>query len=55
MSSKEYIDRFLAVSYLYLQLTGKSPVDINVTELEDLLEIINDGHCPTACPDQYVA
>jgi hypothetical protein len=55
MSTKEYVDQFMAISYLYFQLTDKTSADITLDEMEDLLEMINAGNYPTSCPDQYVA
>jgi hypothetical protein len=40
MNRQETINRFLAVSFLYLRLTDKSSEYINTEELEELVEII---------------
>ena len=55
MTTKEYVDQFLAISYLYFQLTDKTAADITIDEMEDLLDMINAGNGPTSCPDQHVA
>lgn len=54
MSTSEYISHFLAVSYLYFQLTDKALDNLTAEDMEDLLEIINAGNSPTSCPDQHV-
>jgi hypothetical protein len=55
MNRQETINRFLAVSYLYLRLTDKSVEYINAEELEELVEVINADNEPMLCPDQYIA
>lgn len=55
MSTRDYIEQFLAISYLYFQLTDKTSADITMDEMQDLLEMINASNGPTTCPDQHVA
>jgi hypothetical protein len=55
MNRQETINRFLAVSFLYLRLTDKSSEYINTEELEELVEIINADNQPMLCPDQCIA
>ena len=54
MSTSEYVQHFLAVSYLYFRLTDQALADITEEDVEDLLDILNAGSCPTSCPDQHV-
>lgn len=55
MSRQETINRFMAVSYLYFQLTDRCPEDLSPDDLADLLEIINAENDPGLCPDQHIA
>jgi len=55
MSRQDTINRFMAVSYLYFQLTDKCPEALSPDDLADLLEIINAENDPGLCPDQHIA
>lgn len=55
MNRQEIINRFLAVSFLYLRLTDKSSEYIDTEELEELVETINADNQPMLCPDQCLA
>jgi len=55
MTRTEFIDRFLAISYLYFQLADNNSNEVSAIEIEEWVEIINAGNEPMMCPDQHVA
>lgn len=55
MSKQEYIDRFLAASWLYFRLRDKSGRDINQEDVEEMVELIDADYAPMLCPDQHIA
>jgi len=52
MSKQEYIDHFLAASWLYFHLTGKTSEDVNQMDMEEMMELIDTESIPMLCPDQ---
>ncbi len=52
MSKQGYIDRFLAVSRLYFQLTGKTSNNANQKDMEEMMELVDPDSTPMLCPDQ---
>lgn len=55
MNNKEYIEHFLALSYLHFQLTGTHSENASYEEMAELWEALNDSNEPGLCPDQHVA
>ena len=55
MTRTEFIDRFLAISYLYFQIADNNSNEVSAIEIEEWVEIINAGNEPMMCPDQHVA
>lgn len=51
MTRQEFIDRFLAASYLYFQLHGKTAANISNDELTELFEILNADSDLMLCTD----
>lgn len=52
MQQSEIIERFLAVSYLYVQLTDGDARESLSRDLIELIEALNDAYVPSPCPDQ---
>ena len=51
MINQAYIDRILAISYLYLKIIERPSEDIPAIEIEAWIAIINSNELP--CPRQY--
>ncbi|HSR62371.1 MAG TPA: hypothetical protein VLN56_03090 [Gammaproteobacteria bacterium] len=47
------VKQFLALSELYLRLTGNTAIDVSRREMEEFLDTINDDE-PVLSPEQYL-
>jgi hypothetical protein len=55
MSNAELMDRFIAISYLYLVLKDPEQKDIPLYELAEYLDALDRANVPCSCPDQHIA
>ena len=55
MSENSTIERFLNISFLYFQLTGKTAHEISNDDLEEWIVFINTHQSPANSPESMAA
>lgn len=54
MSNAELLDRFVAISYLYLILSDPAQEQIPLRELAEYLDALDPANSTSTCPDQHL-
>ncbi len=55
MSNAELLDRFIAISNLYLVLKEPDCKGMPLHELAEYIDALDEANVPCVCPDQHIA